>query len=542
MAKTESTAVNALIDLANKKPIDFGDDSADLMFRSPAALVAPSAQARPPRMTGPIPALRGAGEVAPLPRAAHGTQTDMAPAIRMVTAPPARMTTIPPLATAAPSPSRPSGTMPPIPTRTTRPSLPPPRVTAQRAAEGTPAPELFSRTGAPPPLPSTRMPVAAPFESAPPAPPVVARAPQAHPVAPVPAVDQTNNDTWFEATRDAHKVDVDVDVEIDAVDQTWSGTLPVPRQTLGGALRRYALPGTLLVLGAIGVGGYFALAGRHTIAPVPTTAPAPRLAVASVVPVVAPTPAPVAVAAAAPVAPTETAPVVAPVTPVAAAPAPAVVAPPVATAPTPGPTVAHLVSVRFDSQPAGATVMLVDGGKTSFLGTAPVDASVDSSRAYDVVFTLEGHPTTVQHLDAAATQHVTALLSGSAPAAPQVAVAVAHAPTPAPVAPAPVHHHAAPAPLVPAPTAPEAPTKARAPAKAAPAAAGTGVLMVSSKPPCDIVIDGRPTGLTTPQRAIALPAGSHRVTLVNASENLTKTVNVTITADQPTKLIQNLLK
>ena len=216
------------------------------------------------------------------------------------------------------------------------------------------------------------------------------------------------------------------------------------------------------------------------------------------------------------------------VAPVGAASA-VVPAPPVAAAPPPAPSVAHLVSVRFDSQPAGATVMLVDGGKTSFLGTAPVDASVDTARAYDVVFTLEGHPTTVQHLDAMATQHVTALLTGPGPAA------VVHAPAPTP---APVHHHAAPAPLLPAPAAPEAPTKTVAKA----AVAGNGVLMVSSKPPCDIVIDGRPTGLTTPQRAISLPAGSHRVTLVNAAENLTKTVNVTITPAQPTKLIQNLLK
>ena len=28
--------------------------------------------------------------------------------------------------------------------------------------------------------------------------------------------------------------------------------------------------------------------------------------------------------------------------------------------------------------------------------------------------------------------------------------------------------------------------------------------MISSKPPCEIVIDGKSTGLTTPQRAISL--------------------------------------
>ena len=66
--------------------------------------------------------------------------------------------------------------------------------------------------------------------------------------------------------------------------------------------------------------------------------------------------------------------------------------------------------------------------------------------------------------------------------------------------------------------------------------------MVSSKPPCQIMVDGRSTGLTTPQRAISLSPGTHKITLVNAMENIQKTVSVTIDPAQPTKLIQNLLK
>ena len=300
----------------------------------------------------------------------------------------------------------------------------------------------------------------------------------------------------------------------------------MPRQSLGATLKKVWLPGTILIVGAAFVGGYFAFAGgsSHHAAPVVAAAPAPA-AVAAVVPAapVAPAPAdPAPVAAAAIVPPADPAPIAA--APVAAAPAIVEPAAPAA--------VAHIVNVRFDSQPAGATVMLVDGGKTSFLGTAPVDASVDTSRAYDVVFTLDGHPTQVQHLDANATQHVTGLLAGP-PAAPQVAVAPI---APAPIAPAPVHHHhvAAVAPLEPLEPAPVSHRAA--------AAGGQGVLMVSSKPPCEISIDGRATGLTTPQRSIALAAGSHKVTLTNAADHLSKTVNVTISADQPTKLIQNLLK
>jgi hypothetical protein len=66
--------------------------------------------------------------------------------------------------------------------------------------------------------------------------------------------------------------------------------------------------------------------------------------------------------------------------------------------------------------------------------------------------------------------------------------------------------------------------------------------MISSKPPCEIVIDGKATGLTTPQRSIPLPAGTHKITLVNSAEGIKKTVSVQITADKPTKVIQDFMK
>jgi len=82
------------------------------------------------------------------------------------------------------------------------------------------------------------------------------------------------------------------------------------------------------------------------------------------------------------------------------------------------------------------------------------------------------------------------------------------------------------------------------PAKVAPKAdaGGEGTLMISSKPPCEILVDGKPTGLTTPQRSIALPAGAHKITLVNTAEGIKKTVSVQITADKPTKVIQDFMK
>jgi hypothetical protein len=73
-------------------------------------------------------------------------------------------------------------------------------------------------------------------------------------------------------------------------------------------------------------------------------------------------------------------------------------------------------------------------------------------------------------------------------------------------------------------------------------AQGSGVLMVSAKPPCQIAIDGKLTKLTTPQRSLAMSAGNHKITLINAHDRINKTVEVRIAAGQPTKLIQDFTK
>jgi hypothetical protein len=86
-----------------------------------------------------------------------------------------------------------------------------------------------------------------------------------------------------------------------------------------------------------------------------------------------------------------------------------------------------------------------------------------------------------------------------------------------------------------------APVSAGASLTASPAAgAGNGTLMLGSKPPCDIVIDGKSTGLKTPQRAMELAPGTHRVTLVNKELGLEKNFKVKIAAGKTTKAIQDL--
>ena len=218
----------------------------------------------------------------------------------------------------------------------------------------------------------------------------------------------------------------------------------------------------------------------------------------------------------------------------ASAPAPVIAAPPVAKP--------ALVAIRLDSSPPGASATLVDNGTSTPLGSTPVDAAVDPSKSYDVVFSLEGRTTKIEHLDPTATNHLeVALVEPVAPVEP-VAAAPEPAPAPAPVvakaktkAPA-RHHHA--------PTKQAARVAAAAPHSPAPVhaakapATGNGTLMVSTTPPCAILIDGKNTGLTSPQAAIALPPGSHQVRLIAAGSHVNKLVAIEIVPGHATKVVQ----
>ncbi|MEO6775696.1 MAG: hypothetical protein ABI467_22230, partial [Kofleriaceae bacterium] len=68
---------------------------------------------------------------------------------------------------------------------------------------------------------------------------------------------------------------------------------------------------------------------------------------------------------------------------------------------------------------------------------------------------------------------------------------------------------------------------------------GEGTLLIGSKPPCDIFIDGSSTGLHTPAKDIKLPAGKHKVTLVNNEFSLKETFTVEIKPDAPNKVIKD---
>jgi len=311
-----------------------------------------------------------------------------------------------------------------------------------------------------------------------------------------------------------------------------------------GEVKRLIVPSLLLVLGGVLVGGYIALDFGGKPAGPAASAPAAAPTVAAAAPVAASQPAPASIAPPAtvsPVAPAAAAPVVAP----AVTPAPAVGAEPAA-----GPAGPTLIDVRIDSTPSGATVMLVDRGKAQFVGTTPLSAAVDPSREYDLVFTYPTRATQLEHLDARTTRHVAVAL-GLPPGSATAAAASEPAP---PAEPARVAERA----IAPSPSPSQSPApparRQRASAERAPAAAprplahaapepvGEGTLMISSKPPCDIVIDGKSTGLTTPQRSITLSAGHHKITLVNSEKDIRKTVGVKITAGATEKVIEDLME
>jgi len=180
-------------------------------------------------------------------------------------------------------------------------------------------------------------------------------------------------------------------------------------------------------------------------------------------------------------------------------PKPIVVEPLVAPPPAPVAPKPSLVDVVLESKPAGATVKVAN----QIAGTTPLSLSVDQAKELDVTFVLDGQGKTL-HVDPRTMKHVT------------VELAVVE-----------------PDPL-PAPAARAAPLPKRT-------AGGSGTLMISTKPPCDIAIDGAPTGLTAPQKSISVAAGHHQLTLTNKAQHVKKTVAVDITANHATRVIKDFM-
>ena len=189
----------------------------------------------------------------------------------------------------------------------------------------------------------------------------------------------------------------------------------------------------------------------------------------------------------------------------------------------------------FESVPPGATVSLIVDGKRQTLGPSPAKASLDPRSSYQVLFEKPGYVSVNRPIafSGGLEERVLANLEAtSPPPAPRVAPPPAPpATTPPPAAPSPPREtHKAPS-----EPAPDKPDRAEAPAEGK----AQGVLTLGSKPPCDITIDGSPTGLHTPQKELKLSVGRHRVVLTNTEFNIKDSFTVDIKADAPEKLIKD---
>jgi serine/threonine protein kinase len=196
------------------------------------------------------------------------------------------------------------------------------------------------------------------------------------------------------------------------------------------------------------------------------------------------------------------------------------------------------VRAKITSTPAGAKVYLIVDAKRSYVGPTPAEIKLEPTKQYAVSVEQAGFKPFQQDLraDGKSEIAVEAVLE-KAESAPPPEKVVVREPKP------PKEPRAPKEPKEPKPPKePKQPTKvAEGPdVKPPPAAAKTGFLRINSKPWTRIYIDGKDTGLTTPQTKISLPAGKHSVLLVNNPFNIKHTVGVTITAGETTTRVLDL--
>jgi len=209
----------------------------------------------------------------------------------------------------------------------------------------------------------------------------------------------------------------------------------------------------------------------------------------------------------------------------------------------------------FDSSPAGATVSLIVDGKRQDLGPAPAKAPLDPHHTYQVLFEKPGYVSVNRPivLTGALEEKVLVTLdkpgvAGTEPPKteppktepPKAELPKAElpktTPTPTPKTEPP---KTTPTPKVEPPKT--TPTPKTEPPKTEPpkAAGGSGTLALGSKPSCEIYVDGATTGLYTPQPAMKLSAGKHRITLINNEYGIKESFAVEISPDKPAKMIKD---
>ncbi len=200
------------------------------------------------------------------------------------------------------------------------------------------------------------------------------------------------------------------------------------------------------------------------------------------------------------------------------------------------------ITGKFVSEPEGANVSLVADGVNVDLGVSPVEYKLDPRKRYEVVFKKSGYVTVTKPVEITGSPVVSVAgtlargRSGSSQTRPLVDSGTTTKPVvPKSVVPKPV----TPISVTDKPKPPKPPVEKVVERPKPPATVKTGTLALAAKPPCKIFINGRDTGKRTPQRKIELPAGTHRITLVNNEHGIKDTFSVKIKAGAATRSIKN---
>ncbi len=220
------------------------------------------------------------------------------------------------------------------------------------------------------------------------------------------------------------------------------------------------------------------------------------------------------------------------------------------------------VVAAFESTPPGARVAVLVGGKRIDAGITPTTYKIDPRERYEVVFEKDGYVSVTRPLalTGAAEEKVAVALEraavavidhdgpdGPATTPDRTPGGVVH--TPGGV----VHTPGGTGDKPPGGTGDKPPggtgdkppggTGDKPPGgtidRPPPVAKGEGVLSLGAKPPCEIFVDGRNTGLRTPQREMKLSAGKHKITLLNNEFGIKESFNVDIKVDEPTKMVKD---
>jgi eukaryotic-like serine/threonine-protein kinase len=195
------------------------------------------------------------------------------------------------------------------------------------------------------------------------------------------------------------------------------------------------------------------------------------------------------------------------------------------------------VHVRVTSEPSGGEAVITRGAERRVLGRTPIDVTLENDgTAWNVEVTRSGYEPFAQPLsiqDGAAELSVRAVLTRNVSEEASPAQATSEPPrSPRSAASASSDSEPSSAPSVGSRTEePRASSSSSTKEGSAEGAGGQGMLRINSRPWSQVTIDGRAIG-NTPQMNVPLPAGNHRVSLVNPEFNLKKTLTITIKPGQ----------